>query len=74
LPTSTETRTNVPSVPRFPGLRNVGADNKFVKSATLTMHFESWVAKDNKRISPVVKWDVKVTVKAFEGKITGGVE
>jgi hypothetical protein len=58
-----------------PGLRNIGPDDKFVKSATLKMHFESWVAHGNVRISPVVKWDVGITVReSTKATITGGLE
>lgn len=45
-----------------------------MKSATLNMHFESWVAKGKEKVSNVVKWDVKITVKDFKGSITGGTE
>jgi hypothetical protein len=58
-----------------PGLRNLDPkSNEFVRSATLTMHFESWVAKGNTRVSSIVKWDVKITVRDFQGKITGGLD
>jgi hypothetical protein len=57
-----------------PGLRNIGSNDQFVKSATLKMHFESWVAQGDKKVSGVVKWDIKITVTNFKGTITGGVE
>jgi hypothetical protein len=62
-----------------PGLKNAimaaNSPTRFVKSPAFSMHSESWVANSNgQRVSAIVKWNIKVTVANFEGKVTGGVE